>query len=73
MKKAIKNIVQFGFPLTDAVKFASVNPARIMKYNHKGIISPTYDSDLIVMDKLFSIKLVMAEGRILKNKLEEAK
>ena len=73
MKKAIKNIVQFGFPLTDAVKFASVNPARIMKYNHKGIIAPTYDSDIIVMDKLFSIKLVMAEGKILKNKLEEEK
>ena len=73
MKKAIKNTVQFGFPLTDAVKFASVNPARIMKYNRKGILSPTYDSDLIVMDKLFSIKLVMIEGKIVKNKLEEEK
>ena len=73
MKKAIKNTVQFGFPLTDAVKFASVNPARIMKYNRKGILSPTYDSDLIVMDKLFSIKLVMIEGQIVKNKLEEEK
>lgn len=73
MKKAIKNTVQFGFPLTDAVKFASVNPARIMKYSRKGILSPTYDSDLIVMDKLFSIKLVMIEGKIVKNKLEEEK
>ena len=73
MKKAIKNTVQFGFPLTDAVKFASVNPARIMKYTRKGILSPTYDSDLIVMDKLFSIKLVMIEGKIVKNKLEEEK
>jgi len=73
MRKAIKNTVQFGFPLTDAVKFASVNPARIMKYTHKGILSPTYDSDLIVMDKLFSIKLVMIEGKIVKNKLEEEK
>ena len=73
MRKAIKNTVQFGFPLTDAVKFASVNPARIMKYTHKGILSPTYDSDLIVMDKLFCIKLVMIEGKIVKNKLEEEK
>ena len=71
MKKAIKNIVQYGYPLSDAVKFACVNPARIMKYSHKGIISPTYDSDIIVMDKLFSIKLVMVEGKIVKNKLEE--
>ena len=70
MKKAIKNIVQFGYPLTDAIKFASVNPARIMKYTHKGILSPTYDSDILVMDKLFSIKLVMIEGKIVKNKLE---
>ena len=71
MKKAIKNIVQYGYPLSDAVKFACVNPARIMKYTHKGIISPTNDSDIIVMDKLFSIKLVMVEGKIVKNKLEE--
>ena len=63
--------MQFGFPLTDAIKFASVNPARVMKYNHKGIIAPTYDSDILVMDKLFSIKLVMIEGNIVKNKLEE--
>ena len=72
MKKAIKNIVQYGYPLSDAVKFASVNPARIMKYTHKGIIGPTYDSDIIVMDKQFSIKLVMVEGKIVKNKLEES-
>ena len=71
MKKAIKNTVQFGFPLTDAIKFASVNPARIMKYTHKGILAPTYDSDILVMDKLFSIKLVMIEGNIVKNKLED--
>ena len=43
-----------------------------MKYTHKGIIGPTYDSDIIVMDKQFSIKLVMVEGKIVKNKLEES-
>ena len=42
-----------------------------MKYSHQGIIGPTYDSDIIVMDKLFSIKLVMVGGNIVKNKLED--
>lgn len=71
MKKAMKNIVKFGYSLSDAVKFASANPARIMKYRTKGIIAPTYDSDIVVMDKLFGIKLVMIEGNIVKNKLED--
>ena len=71
MKKAIKNMVKFGYSLADAIKFASANPARIMKYRTKGIIAPTYDSDILVMDKLFSIKLVMIEGKIVKNKLED--
>lgn len=72
MKKAIKNIVEYGYPLSDAIKFACVNPARIMKYTHKGILAPTYDSDILVMDKQFSIKLVMIEGKIVKNKMEDA-
>ena len=71
MKKAIKNIVSFGYSIADAIKFASSNPARIMRYRTKGIIAPTYDSDIIVLDKSFSIKLVMIEGNIEKNKLED--
>ena len=71
MKKAVKNMIEFGYSISDAVKFASTNPARIMKYNHKGVIAPSYDSDILVMDKQFSIKLVMIEGKIVKNKLEE--
>ena len=71
MKKGIENLVQFGYSLTDAIKFASVNPARIMKFSHKGVLSPTYDSDIIVMDKSFNINLVMVEGNIVKNQLEE--
>ena len=59
--------MKFGFSLSDAIRFGTANPARIMKYEHKGIISPGYDSDIIVFDKKFNIKFVLIDGQIKKN------
>lgn len=67
MIRSIKNIVAFGFSLSDAIRFATANPARIMKYTHKGIISPGYDSDIIVFDKEFALHLVLIDGKIKRN------
>lgn len=72
LKKGVKNMIDFGFSVSDAVKFATANPARIMHYNKKGLLSPTYDGDVVVMDKKFSVKLVVLKNEtIVKNKLEE--
>lgn len=71
LKQAIKNVIDFGYSKADAVRFATANPARIMRYSRKGILAPCYDSDIVVMDKNFAVKLVMIEGKITKNKLEE--
>ena len=58
--------------VADAVKFATANPARIMHYSKKGILAPSYDGDVVVMDKKFSVKLVVLKNEtIVKNKLEE--
>lgn len=73
LKKAVKNVMEFGYNRTDAIRFATSNPARIMHYSHKGYLGPSYDSDIIVMDKQCSIKLVMINGRIVKDKFSEAK
>ncbi len=68
--KAVRNTVQFGYQMTDAVRFATANPARVMHYSHKGVLAPTYDSDIIVIDKDYNIRMVMISGEITKNNLE---
>lgn len=69
MRQGVENLVSFGYTLPYAVRCATANPARIMHYNKKGIIAPTYDSDIVIMDKDFAIKLVMVSGNIVKNEL----
>jgi len=64
--KAVKNIYSYGFSLNDAIRFATANPARIMKYNDIGIIAPNYSADLIIFDKKFNVRTVMINGKIVK-------
>lgn len=68
LKTAVLNMTRFGYQLNDAIRFATANPSRIMGYKHKGILAPTYDSDIVVMDKDFHTKLVMISGKIIKMK-----
>lgn len=69
MIKGVKNLVAFGFPLGDAIRCASANPSRIMQYRHKGMVSPGYDSDVILFDNEFNVKMVLVSGKIIKNEL----
>ena len=63
MIRGVKNLVHFGFPVADAVKCATANPARIMGYRKKGMLVPGFDSDVIVFDKHFNLQFVMAQGK----------
>lgn len=64
--KAVQNTQKFGFELSDSVRFATANPARIMKYTKKGILSPGYDSDITIIDKDFNVKKVYIDGKLIK-------
>ncbi|MDR2480891.1 MAG: N-acetylglucosamine-6-phosphate deacetylase [Spirochaetaceae bacterium] len=64
MIKGIENLVEFGFSLEDAVRAASTNPARIMRYLNKGALVPGGDADLTVFDKNWRILTVIAGGDI---------
>jgi N-acetylglucosamine-6-phosphate deacetylase len=67
MIRGVKNLVDFGFSLEDAVKTASSNPANIMRYRNKGAIIPGYDADLVVFEEDFRALVVVVGGVIKKN------
>jgi N-acetylglucosamine-6-phosphate deacetylase len=66
MIRGIKNLTAGGFSLEDAVKTATMNPARIMKYNNQGAVMPGYLADLTIFNKNYEIQYVMIGGKILK-------
>ena len=63
MVEGLKNLVSYGIPLEVAVKMASPNPARILRLQRTGEISPGYFADLTVLDKEFAVRSAMVRGR----------
>jgi N-acetylglucosamine-6-phosphate deacetylase len=62
MIHGIRNLVNFGFSLEDAIKTASSNPAMVMRYTRKGVIVPGMDADITVFDKDYRILAAMVGG-----------
>ncbi|MCX7027849.1 MAG: N-acetylglucosamine-6-phosphate deacetylase [Spirochaetes bacterium] len=63
MVEGLKNLVTFGIPLEVAVKMASSNPARILKLQRMGEISPGYFADLTVLSQNFSVRFSIVRGK----------
>ena len=66
MLDGVKNLVEFGLTLEQAVQMASTNPARIMKQEHLGLIAPGYDADLVIFDKDFKNIYTIIQGTLYK-------
>lgn len=66
MNRAIKNVVSTGLvPLEDAVKMATIVPAKVLGIQHtKGVLLPGADADIVIMDDDFDVKLTMIEGDV---------
>lgn len=69
MIRGVKNLVNFGFSVGDAVKCASANPAEIMHYKNKGLLIPGFDADITVFDKQFNVLATVVGGDMKKNNL----
>lgn len=69
MIKGVKNLVKFGFSVSDAVRAASSTPASVMRYTKKGMLIPGYDADIVVFDKQFNILASIIGGTFKKNLL----
>ena len=67
MIRGVANLCEFGFPLSEAVKCATANPARVMKFEKQGMIVPGFKSDLILFDENFTVRFVMIGEHIAKN------
>jgi len=67
MIRGVKNLVEYGFPIGDAIRCASTNPAQIMGYSKKGFLIPGNDGDIIVFDKYFNVLVSIIGGKIKKN------
>lgn len=66
LDKAVKNMVEAaGIPLADALKMASLTPARLIGADgHKGRIEQGYDADVVLLDEAdLSVKGVMIAGK----------
>lgn len=66
MAEAVKNMVGLaGIPLHEAIRMASLNPARVLGIeSSKGALAPGMDADLVLLDKDLNVRLTMAGGEI---------
>jgi beta-aspartyl-dipeptidase (metallo-type) len=59
-------VLEDGLPLETALKVATSNPATILKLQGKGFIREGCDADILVLDKEFNIRHLMANGVMVK-------
>jgi len=70
MNSAVRNIANFvGLPLQDAVRMATVNPARrIGVYGRKGSLEAGKDADIAVVDDKLNVYMTMVKGSVVYEK-----
>jgi N-acetylglucosamine-6-phosphate deacetylase len=68
LNKAVKNLVKTtGTKLKDAVRMATVNPAKVIG-SKKGILTSGKPADFVVLDKKFNVEMTIMNGKIRYNK-----
>ena len=72
MVEAVKNMVSMaGIPLYEAIRMASLNPARLLgRENSKGALAPGMDADIVLLDSNFNVRLTMVCGEIVYSNLK---
>ena len=63
MLDALRNVVRFGLPLTDAVYAASTAPAEAARLTDVGSLQAGKCADLVILDKDLALKAVFVDGQ----------
>lgn len=62
---ALRNFVQWtNWPLEDALQGLTINPARVLKLEKKGVLEPGADADVVIMDEKLRVIKTMVGGRV---------
>lgn len=65
LNRAVMNAREFGsLSLNDALKMATINPARILGLGNIGALKPGADADIVVIDDAGNAALTMTAGKI---------
>ncbi|MBM7553133.1 N-acetylglucosamine-6-phosphate deacetylase [Thalassobacillus pellis] len=64
MNEALKNAVDAGIPLHDAIQMATQTPADILGMTEKGRVAAGCDADLVLLDENFQVVWTMVEGDV---------
>ncbi|MBR7157882.1 MAG: amidohydrolase family protein, partial [Bacteroidales bacterium] len=69
MDRLIKTMTtQAEVPFFDTIRMVSETPAKIMNvYDRKGSLQKGKDADILIIDKNYDVKGVIAMGKIVKN------
>ncbi len=66
--RLVHTAVKAGIPLVDAVRMMSDTPARRINMPNKGKIAENMDADIVMFDENINVSMVMAMGKIIRNK-----
>lgn len=73
LNRAVSSIVSIGFSLQDAIKMATLTPAKVLKIeNKKGRIKEGMGADLLLIDEDINVYMVMVGGISLWKKLKKS-
>ena len=66
---AVRNAIQWGASIEDALRMATEAPAKNLCLRQKGQLSVGFDADVVVFDANWHAQAVFVEGRAIKNDL----
>ena len=66
LEKAVRNLVnRVNIPIHEAIRMASLNPARVLGLDHrKGILAVGKDADIVVLDSNYEVCMTIIGGKI---------
>jgi len=68
----VKNLIDFGVPFKQVIKSATINPAKAIGADKTvGSIAVGKRADLLVFDRDFRLRAVIAKGKVLQNTLKK--